>query len=85
MVTVTLKCSVFLMFTVTAVFSAPYGHCHSEVLSASYVHCHSALYSATFGHCHPAVFSAPYGRCHPAVFSALMVTDTLHLTVALQW
>ncbi len=40
MVTVTLKCSVFLM----VLFSAPYGHCHSAVFSAPYGHCHSAPY-----------------------------------------
>ena len=65
-----LQCSVLLMFTVTEVFSAPCVHCHSAVFSAPYVHCHSAVSSAPYGHCHSAVFSAPYGHCHSAVFSA---------------
>jgi len=32
------------MVTVTAVFSAPYAHCHSEVIIAPYGHSHSAPY-----------------------------------------
>ena len=32
------------MVTLTAVFSSPYGHCHSAVFSAPYGHCHSAPY-----------------------------------------
>jgi hypothetical protein len=31
------------MFTVTAVFTAPYVHCHSAVFTAPYVHCHCSV------------------------------------------
>ena len=50
MVTVILQCSVLLMVTHPAVFSAPYGHCHSVVFSALYGHGHSAVFSAPYGH-----------------------------------
>ena len=33
-----------MLVTVTEVFSASNGHCHSAVFSAPYVHCHSAPY-----------------------------------------
>ena len=44
MVTVTVKCSVLRMVTVTTMFSNPLGHCHSAVFSAPYGHCHCATY-----------------------------------------
>jgi len=70
MVTVTVQCSVLLMVTHPAVFSAPYGHCHSAVFSARYGHCHSTVFSAPYGHCHSAVFSAPYGHLNSALLNA---------------
>ena len=56
LVTVTVKCSVLLMVTVTTVFSACYRKCHYEVFSTPYGHCHSAVFSVPYGHSH----SAPY-------------------------
>ena len=58
LVTVTAKCSVFLMFSVILQCSVFFMVTYSEVFSAPYGHCHSALFSAPYGHCH----SAPYLR-----------------------
>jgi len=65
LVTVTLQCSVFLMSTVTAVYSATYGQCHSAVFSAACGQWHSLVFSAAYGQCHSLLFSAPYGHSAP--------------------